>query len=376
MASSLQILRPDLRRRVTSDAENRPGVYRFLGPRGEVLYIGKSVRVRTRLLSYFRGEKGGKEAELLRTARDVEWDYAPNEFEALLRELRLIQSFRPRFNVRHRRRRRFSWIRITPGPAPRLAATRSPRADGSRYFGPFPASRQLPRTLGELAHAIGLRDCPDTTPIHFADQLDLLGALRTPACIRGEVGSCPAPCAALCTRAEYREGVQRAEAFLAGESDEPVRLIRTRMESAARAREFERAARLRDRAQRLEELQERVVEFRHYLERLSFIYHVPGQGPGEDRDYLIVEGRVRHTFRDREGPDQGLQEPALRRIRGIMQEPPIHPWSLSATQREELFLVIRWFRRHPEELARTHPLESSLIDARSELSRQPPPTPG
>jgi len=335
-------------------------VYRFLGPRGEVLYVGKSIRIRTRLLSYFRGEKGGREAELVRTARSVEWDYVPNEFEALLRELRLIQSFRPRFNVRHRRRRRFAWIRLTPGPAPRLVATRTPRGDGSRYFGPFPASRALPRTLRELAHVAGLRDCPDKTPIHFADQLDLLGTPRTPLCIRGETGTCPAPCAALCTQEEYREGVRRVEAFLTGASDELPRLLRARMKEAARAREFERAARLRDRAQRMEDLQERVVEFHRHLHRLSFVYHIQGAGPDEDRRYLIVGGRVRHTFSGRDPTHGEVLGASPQRLRRILREPPEHPWTLSSAQREELFLVIRWFRQRPGELERTRPLEELL----------------
>ena len=360
MTAPPQTVRPDLRRSVTAAAENRPGVYRFLGPRGEVLYVGKSIRVRTRLLSYFRGEKGGREAELVRTARNVEWDYVPNEFEALLRELRLIQSFRPRFNVRHRRRRRFAWIRLTPGPAPRLVATRAPRKDGSRYFGPFPAARALPRTLRELAHVTGLRDCPQKTPIHFADQLDLLGTHRTPLCIRGETGTCPAPCAAHCTQGEYREGVRRVEAFLTGESDEVPRLLRARMTEASRAREFERAARLRDRAQRLEELQERVVDFHRHLHRLSFVYHIEGTRPGEDRRYLIVAGRVRHTFSGREAVHGDDPKVSPQRLHRILREPRDNPWTLSATQREELFLVIRWFRQRPGELECTRPLEELL----------------
>ncbi len=82
-----------LREQVSSDAENRPGTYRFTGPKGEVLYVGKSVRIRSRLLSYFRSDVPSKQSELLRVATGVEWEYAPNEFEAVLREFHQIRTF-------------------------------------------------------------------------------------------------------------------------------------------------------------------------------------------------------------------------------------------------------------------------------------------
>ena len=69
---------------VRARAENRPGVYRMLSSAGEVVYVGKSKRLRARLLSYFRcafpEEKG---ARILREADRIEWEYAPSEFAAI-----------------------------------------------------------------------------------------------------------------------------------------------------------------------------------------------------------------------------------------------------------------------------------------------------
>ncbi|HSG49935.1 MAG TPA: nucleotide excision repair endonuclease, partial [Longimicrobiales bacterium] len=69
-----------LREQVRSHAENRPGVYRMYGPGGELLYVGKSVKVRSRVLSYFRAEPGEKAAEIIREAHDIRWEYIPDEF--------------------------------------------------------------------------------------------------------------------------------------------------------------------------------------------------------------------------------------------------------------------------------------------------------
>ena len=124
----LGVMHADVRAR----AENRPGVYRMLTAAGEVVYVGKSKRVRTRLLSYFRcnfpEEKG---ARILREADSIEWDYAPSEFAALLQELRLIKQLRPRFNVAMKRDgRNFCFLKLARGAAPAGGRTLLPGSPG------------------------------------------------------------------------------------------------------------------------------------------------------------------------------------------------------------------------------------------------------
>src|SRR6476619_2200187 len=106
--SKLKLLRPptseaelaEMRVHVRTNAKDRPGVYRMLADDGEIVYVGKSKRLRTRLLSYFRGSfPEHKGARIVREANRIEWDYTPSEFAALLEELRLIKLYRPRLNV-------------------------------------------------------------------------------------------------------------------------------------------------------------------------------------------------------------------------------------------------------------------------------------
>src|SRR6266480_4070798 len=117
-----------MRSNVKDTAADRPGVYRMLSSDGEILYVGKSKQVRTRLLSYFRcaypEEKG---ARILRSADKIEWEYTPSEFAALLQELRQIKRFRPRYNVAMKRDgRNYSFIKLTRGAAPKLLVVRGP----------------------------------------------------------------------------------------------------------------------------------------------------------------------------------------------------------------------------------------------------------
>jgi excinuclease ABC subunit C len=352
--------------RVREAAENRPGVYRFLGPRGEVLYVGKSVRIRDRLLAWLRAREG-KGLEILRVAREVAWAYAPNEFEAVLEEFLAIREHRPRFNVVHRRSRRFAWVRLTGEAAPRLVATLNPgsgvtRRGGrreERLFGPFPARKDLPRVLVELSRTLGLRDCPAGTPIHFADQPDLLGGLlppvRAPLCPRAEMGSCPGPCAALCSEATYREGVEAAVAFLEGRSDLPLERLEMRMAQASRESAFETAARLRDRRDRLEALRDRLVTATRELHALSFVYHPPGEGA---RIHLVREGRLLGSL---DAPkDAGARSRAGKEMRRLLRRPAPPPGALDEGDREALFLVLNWFRVHPAERKHTTPIERWL----------------
>jgi Nuclease subunit of the excinuclease complex len=131
-----------MRSTVRAGAADRPGIYRMLSGDGEVLYVGKSKCVRTRLLSYFRcAYPEDKGARILRSAESIEWEYTPSEFAALLTELRLIKRFRPRFNIAMMRdARHYSFIKLTKGPAPKLLVVRGPSGEEAGiYYGPFVA---------------------------------------------------------------------------------------------------------------------------------------------------------------------------------------------------------------------------------------------
>jgi excinuclease ABC subunit C len=339
-----------LRERVRAAARNVPGTYRMLGEGGEVLYIGKSKQVRTRLLSYFRAREGEKAGRIIREAHDVAWDYEPSEFAALLRELQLIKRHRPRFNVRHKRDSVYSFLKVTGGAAPRLAVVRQVSDDHATYYGPFRGGRRIVEAVRELNDVLGLRDCRMDTPIHFADQRDLFQVERTPRCHRHEVQLCCGPCAALCTREEYDVRVQMARAFLAGDADEPIRWLQARMDRAAERWEFEYAARLRDRVRRLEMLRDDFGRLRDALDGLSFIYTVPGV-EGDDRVYLVRRGTVRAEM---SRPRSGKERRELKRVADrVFSEPEPSAALVTPRQADEILLLDHWFRFRPAERERT-----------------------
>jgi excinuclease ABC subunit C len=339
---------------VKSEAKDRPGTYRLVAEDGEVLYVGKSKSVRTRLLTHFRAEyPRDKSARMIAEAAAVAWDYEPSEFAASLAELRLIKRWRPRYNVMMKRdARHYAFVRLTAGPAPKLHVVRSAHGhDASTYFGPFHGALQLANALRELNDALGLRDCALDTRMHFADQSELpVAAPRTPGCIRHEIGRCLGPCVGATSAAQYDERVRLAREFLAGRHDAPIVALREAMQASSERLEFERAAALRDKVARLESLREQFARMRFAVETLSFVYEVPGVG-GDDRVYVIRRGRVRHEA----AVPRTAQERALLEARVAEVFAPVarESGAVPAHEIDELLLLASWFRNFPAELERT-----------------------
>ena len=341
---------PSLRDQVQADAENRPGVYRMLGPDDELLYVGKSVRLRTRLLSYFRAPPGHKAVDLLRETARIEWDYIPNEFFALIREMKLIQRWQPRFNVEHKRRRIYAFVKVTREPAPRVLPVTRVVEDGAIYYGPFPRVRAVAQTVRDLAHVLGIRDCPAQTPIFFEDQLEIFDAGRAPRCMRADLRSCLAPCCGRPSASEYLKAVELVRRFLEGKAEASLAGLERQMEAAAERLEFEYAALLRDRLERLREFRDELVAFRGRVEDLTFVYKVPGF-EGDDRIYLIRGGRIRKEMSQPKG--RGARAVVARAIESVYGEVDTGPAALESQDAAEILLVARWFKLRPKERRRT-----------------------
>jgi excinuclease ABC subunit C len=345
----------ELRADVRAACENRPGIYRMLGPGDEVLYVGKSVRVRSRLLSYFRADRGEKAAEIISHTHRIDWEYAPSEFAALLAEMRSIQRCRPPFNVEHKRDRVFCFVKLTREDAPRLFVVREVLDDGAIYFGPFRGPARVRAVVREIRDLLELRDCPPSTRMRFADQLDLFQQLLPeaerelqPLCMRADVGRCLAPCAARCTKHEYRAQVELARRFLDGDADIPLTILRQRMDTAADRLHFEYAAELRDRMHRLEEARAELVSLRGLIDSLSFVYEVPGHR-GDDRVYVVRRGSIRE---DTPAPTAAERPQLYDRAARLLERRETFA-RVAPTQAAEILLLARWFRLRPAELQQT-----------------------
>ena len=220
-------------------APHTPGVYLMKDPAGLVVYVGKAKDLKKRLASYFipRQRMTPKVAAMMDTVADLEWHEVRSETEALLLEGKLIKRWRPRWNILFRDDKQFPQIRVDlADPIPRFRIVRARNSDSARYFGPFPHQQAVRRTINEMRKKFGIL-LVDANPAPLPD-----GRWRLYGDVRSQIQKFPNEV----TAEEYGERVTAACAFLVGKAGEWAEQTETDMRAAAAARDYEKAAELRD----------------------------------------------------------------------------------------------------------------------------------
>lgn len=213
---------------------NRPGIYVFRGPSGEVLYVGTAVDLRRRVSQYFNGaDPRGRIKEMVALATGVDHVECAHPLEAGVRELRMLAAHAPPYNRRSRFPHRWWWVVLSDEAFPRLAVVRAPRH--SRAIGPFRSRGDAAETATLLARFTGLRTCTRRLA---------RSALHGPACPELEVSPCPA--ARDLTADRYAEAVQRATDLIDGRDNTALAAAVRHVTALAERHRYESAARLRD----------------------------------------------------------------------------------------------------------------------------------
>jgi excinuclease ABC subunit C len=220
----------------------KPGVYRMIGPDGEVLYVGKAKNLKARVSHYAQGRGHGNHiTRMIGLTEAIEVVVTATETEALLLEANMIKRLRPRFNVLLRDDKSFPYIAIRESHiAPALQKHRGAKSFKGQFFGPFASANAVNRTLNTLQKAFLLRSCSDS-----------VYAARTRPCMLYQIKRCSGPCTEEITVDDYALLVQDAVAFLKGKSDDLQDRLAAEMHEAAEDLAFERAARLRNRIRAL-----------------------------------------------------------------------------------------------------------------------------
>jgi excinuclease ABC subunit C len=227
-------------------APSRPGVYRMIDARGDVLYVGKAKNIKKRITAYARPTGHDTRIErMIASTRTLEFVVTRTETEALLLEANLIKRLRPRFNVVLRDDKSFPYILITSDHwAPQLLKHRGARSRPGHYYGPFASVWAVNRTINALQRAFLLRSCSDP----FFEG-------RTRPCLLHQIKRCSAPCTKEIEFPDYGVLVREANAFLSGRSKAVKDELAAEMDKASTALDFERAATYRDRLAALSAIQ-------------------------------------------------------------------------------------------------------------------------
>ena len=243
---------PDIVAQKLAHLPDTPGVYLWKAADGTVLYVGKAKRLRPRVRSYFGSDhlESLKTRALVAQIADVETIVVPSETHALILEANLIKEHRPRFNITLRDDKSYPYVKVTvQEPFPRVFVTRRLESDGARYFGPYTDVSAMRRALDVVRRTFTVRSCRYDMPREMPER----------PCLDYHIGRCKAPCVFLQTQEDYRAMIDEVVAFLDGRTDAVVRRVKARMQEAADALDFERAAELRDALARLQQMEEPTV---------------------------------------------------------------------------------------------------------------------
>ncbi len=319
-----------------------PGVYLMRDRRGEIIYVGKAKKLKNRVTSYFRGVEHHlpKVYRMVEQVQDFDYIVTDSEFEALVLECSLIKLHSPKYNILLKDDKGYHYVCVTKEPYPRIKLAMQKADDGNEYIGPFVSSMVVKQTVEEANRVFLLPTCRRKFPEDFGKERP---------CLNFHIHQCMGVCRGKITPEAYREVLDEALQFIHSGGVQSVEMLTERMQQAAEALDFERAARYRDRISAIRRIteQQKVIEFPH--ESLDVL----GWVQGEDKIYcsllVLREGRLRdkkdfsfdcmaepeeivtefllsyymqaeaapaEVFLDRELPDRALLEQLLREHRG------------------------------------------------------------
>ncbi len=226
----------------------RPGIYKMLNDKAEIIYIGKAKNLKNRVSSYFRNQAASpKQQSMVAKIAAIEVTVTRTEGEALLLESQLIKRFKPRYNISLRDDKSYPYIFISSlHDFPQLSFHRGAKKKAGKYFGPYPSAGAVKETLKMLQKIFPVRQCDDS---YYNS--------RSRPCLQHQIERCTAPCVDLVSKERYQVDVDNTILFLEGQGGLLIDNLVTKMEAAAGILDFEAAASYRNQIQRLRSVLEK-----------------------------------------------------------------------------------------------------------------------
>jgi DNA polymerase III subunit epsilon len=317
------------KRHLAESLPHAPGVYLFTDDRGEVLYVGKSKDLRTRVRSYFTAsETRNRIGEMVGIATAVRGIECGTPLEAEVRELRLIAEHKPRYNRRSKFPERQHWLKVTVEPFPRLSLVKQVRDDDAGYLGPFSSRKTAERAMAALHEAFPIRQCTARMSKHPS----------LSPCVLAEMGRCVAPCDGRISMDSYGEFVNGLRSALTVDPTPVVEALDRRIDVLSADERFEDAAVHRDRLSAFVRSSARMQRMAS-LTGCAEICAARRTDDGGWELHVIRRGRLAAAGFSPRGTDP---RPHLEMLRASAETvlPGIGP--VAAASPEEIELILRW----------------------------------
>jgi excinuclease ABC subunit C len=327
----------------------RPGVYLMRDDAGEVLYVGKASSLRHRLRSYFASQSSlqQKIRTMVGKVADFEFILTESDQEAVILECNLIKRHKPVYNARLKDDKSYPFIKIDVSEEfPQVYITRNVSDDGARYFGPFASASSVRRTLALLKKLFPYRSCTKT----------ITGNDPRP-CLDYYIHRCVGPCIGVADKQQYSEIIDQVILFLEGKTDRVVGAISERMDQAAEALEFERAAVLRDQLRAISSVSEGQKVLHLTSDNLDLIALAPGLAEAWVEIFFIRQGKLigRDHFIMAGTEDDGPCEILAAFVKQYYDANPyVPPRILVQHPLEDVEAIQRWLAQKRDGTVRVH----------------------
>ncbi len=218
----------------------QPGVYMMKDPYDNIIYVGKAIRLKDRVRQYFQNSANlsPKIARMVQTVASFEYIVTDSEVEALILENNMIKKHQPKYNTMLKDDKTYPYIKVTVDEAfPRVLLSRELRKDKAKYYGPYTNVGAARETIDLIRKVWKIRNCSRILPRDIGKERE---------CLYYHIHQCDAPCQGFIGEEAYRQHIEPAIDFLEGHYDPVLKMLRTKMEEASEAMDYEKAAEYRD----------------------------------------------------------------------------------------------------------------------------------
>ena len=224
-----------------------PGVYIIRDKEGQIIYIGKAKRLRTRVSQYFREgvPHDAKVTKMISHAFEFDVIVTQSEFEALVLECSQIKQHKPKYNILLKDDKGYSYVKVTREKWPRLSAALQKDDENADYYGPFTSSFAVREMVEAASDVFRLPRCTRRFPQDIG---------KGRPCLNAHIGKCMAVCSGKIRNEDYREAVESALHMIRHGQADIMKTLKARMEDTAGRLDFERAALIRDQLAAIEKV--------------------------------------------------------------------------------------------------------------------------
>ena len=221
-----------------SEIPKSSGCYLFKDIDNNLLYIGKSKKLRSRVSSYFNNysDLTPRLSLMVRQITEIEIIVTDSEYEALNLESNLIKTNKPYFNILLKDDKKYPYLCITWSEKyPRIFITRRRRNRNNldRYYGPYVDVGLLRRTLFTIKKIFPLRQRP--RPVY-----------KDRTCLNYSIGRCPGVCQEVISSDDYKKIMKQVSMIFQGRNDDLEIFLQKKMLQFSNDLDYENAAKIRD----------------------------------------------------------------------------------------------------------------------------------